>query len=102
MTNTLPFLLLDERDNVLVVTRRIVLGDQLNIDGEIIEAMNDFPLAHKLARRPIRAGETVLKYGAPIGVATADIPRGAHVHVHNMKSSYTPTYTLDAEKGDEA
>jgi altronate dehydratase len=102
MTNTLPFLLLDERDNVLVVTRRIVLGDQLNIDGEIIEAMNDFPLAHKLARRPIRAGETVLKYGAPIGVATADIPRGAHVHVHNMKSGYTPTYTLDAEKGDEA
>jgi altronate dehydratase len=64
--------------------------------------MNDFPLAHKLARRPIRAGETVLKYGAPIGVATADIPRGAHVHVHNMKSGYTPTYTLDAEKGDEA
>lgn len=102
MTNTLPFLLLDERDNVLVVTRRIVLGDQLNIDGEIIEAMNDFPLAHKLARRPIRAGETVLKYGAPIGVATVDIPRGAHVHVHNMKSGYTPTYTLDAEKGDEA
>ena len=102
MTNTLPFLLLDERDNVLVVTRRIVLGDQLNIDGEIIEAMNDFPLAHKLARQPIRAGETVLKYGAPIGVATADIPRGAHVHVHNMKSGYTPTYTLDAEKGDEA
>ena len=102
MTNTLPFLLLDERDNVLVVTRRVVLGDQLNIDGEIIEAMNDFPLAHKLARRPIRAGETVLKYGAPIGVATADIPRGAHVHVHNMKSGYTPTYTLDAEKGDEA
>ena len=102
MTNTLPFLLLDERDNVLVVTRRIVLGDQLNIDGEIIQAMNDFPLAHKLARRPIRAGETVLKYGAPIGVATADIPRGAHVHVHNMKSGYTPTYTLDAEKGDEA
>jgi altronate dehydratase small subunit len=100
MADALPFLLLDERDNVLVVTRRITLGDPLKIDGETIGAERDFPLAHKLARRPIRAGETVVKYGAPIGVATIDIPRGAHVHVHNMKSAYTPTYTLDAAKGD--
>jgi altronate hydrolase len=100
MADALPFLLLDDRDNVLVVTRRISLGDPLKIDGQAIEAEKDFPLAHKLARRLIRAGETVVKYGAPIGVATADIPCGAHVHVHNMKSAYTPTYTLDAEKGD--
>ena len=98
MTSSSPVLLLDDRDNVLVVTRRIAFGDRLSIEGETVEAMQDFPLAHKLARRAIRAGETVLKYGAPIGVATADIPRGAHVHVHNMKSAYTPTYTLDAAK----
>lgn len=98
MISPVPFLLLDERDNVLVVTRRISFGDRLNIEGELVESPQDFPLAHKLARRPIKAGEIVMKYGAPIGVATADIARGAHVHVHNMKSAYTPTYTLDAAK----
>ena len=91
-------LLLDPRDNVLVVRGRIARGDRLTVEGEAVDAAQDFPLAHKLARNAIRAGDTILKYGAPIGVATADIPRGAHVHVHNMRSDYTPTYTLDAEK----
>ena len=34
----------------------------------------------------------------PIGVATADIPLGAHVHVHNVRSAYTATHLVqDAE-----
>ena len=49
---------------------------------------------HNSASRPIRAGETVTKYNFPIGVATEDIPAGAHVHVHNMRSDYTPTYVI--------
>ena len=40
-----------------------------------------------------------MKYGAPIGSATAAIAAGEHVHVHNMKSDYTPTYQLDAATG---
>jgi altronate dehydratase small subunit len=91
-------ILLDPRDNVLVVRRRIRAGDELLIDGLLIAAARDVPLAHKLARRAIAAGETVLKYGAPIGSATAAIARGEHVHVHNIKSEYTPTYTLDDRK----
>ena len=91
-------LLLDPRDNVLVVRRRIAAGDPLRIDQATVTATQDCPLAHKVARNPIKAGETILKYGAPIGLATQDIAPGAHVHVHNMRSAYTPTYTLDAEK----
>ena len=91
-------LLLDPRDNVLVVRARIAEGEALNLGGQIYRAARDFPLAHKLARNAIRQGETILKYGAPIGIATEDIAAGAHVHVHNMRSAYTPTYTLDAEK----
>lgn len=91
-------LLLDPRDNVLVVRARIAEGESLNLGGQIYRAGRDFPLAHKLARHAIREGETILKYGAPIGLATQDIAPGAHVHVHNMRSAYTPTYTLDAEK----
>ena len=32
------------------------------------------------------AGEVVLKYGQPIGVATQPIAAGEHVHVHNVKT----------------
>ncbi|MBO5775720.1 MAG: altronate dehydratase, partial [Kiritimatiellae bacterium] len=39
---------------------------------------------HKYAVRAIAVGEQVIKYGMPIGKATADIVVGEHVHVHNM------------------
>jgi hypothetical protein len=32
------------------------------------------------------ADTLVVKYGEPIGSATAAIPAGAHVHVHNLRS----------------
>ena len=45
------------------------------------------PSGHKIALRAIRAGEAVIKYGSPIGLATAEIPAGAHVHTHNLAST---------------
>lgn len=95
-------ILLDPRDNVLVVRRRVAEGDLLRVDGREFAAARDIPMAHKVARRAIAAGETILKYGAPIGVATAAIATGEHVHVHNVASAYTPTYTLDAFKTEPA
>ena len=47
------------------------------------------PAGHKVALRDIRSGETVLKYGYPIGEATADIPAGALVHTHNLRTQLT-------------
>lgn len=41
---------------------------------------------HKYALKSIKSGERVIKYGMPIGLATEDIPSGAHVHSHNMKT----------------
>jgi hypothetical protein len=32
-----------------------------------------------------------------MGSATRDIVLGEHVHLHNMKSNYLPTYTLEKE-----
>lgn len=51
-------------------------------------------IGHKIAARFIAAGEKIIKYGVPIGSATKDIERGMHVHLHNMKSDYIPTYTV--------
>lgn len=62
---------------------------------------------HKYAVRDIPCGENIIKYGFPIGHATCDIKKGAHVHSHNMKTNlsgkleyeYTP---FDAEKTAES
>ena len=88
-------LLLDPRDNVLVVRARVRAGESLEVEGERSLVSVDLPLGHKVARRAIAAGDKIVKYGAPIGSATAAIAAGAHVHVHNVKSDYTPTYHLE-------
>jgi altronate hydrolase len=44
---------------------------------------------HKFAVAPHKQGDTVVKFGQPIGKASAAIPTGAHVHVHNV--SFAPS-----------
>lgn len=87
-------ILLDPRDNVLVLREGLRAGTQLTIDGARATLAFDLPLGHKVARGPIAAGAKILKYGAPIGKATCAIVLGEHVHVHNVVSDYTPTYHL--------
>ena len=63
---------------------------------------------HKYALRDIKAGEDIIKYGNPIGHATADIKAGEHVHTHNVKTnlsgnleySYRPKF-YETERADE-
>lgn len=81
-------------DNVLVLATTVPAGETLRVAGETVTLPAALTLGHKIAARPIAAGETVVKYGAPIGVATEAIPAGAHVHVHNLRSAYTPSYVL--------
>lgn len=99
MSDDARLILLDPRDNVFVIRKRIAAGEMIAIDGQKIRCATDLAMAHKIARHPIAAGETILKYGAPIGITTADVETGAHVHVHNMRSNYTAThYVQDMEK----
>ena len=53
-----------------------------------LRVTEDIPAGHKAALRAIARGEKIIKYGVPIGCATADIPQGAWVHLHNMRSLY--------------
>ena len=93
--NDARLLLLDDRDNVLVARARIRAGEMIEVEGSKVVVPSELPIGHKLARRAITAGETIVKYGAPIGSATANIGAGEHTHVHNVKSDYTPTYHLE-------
>ena len=51
-----------------------------------LKAASDVPIGHKIALVDIKAGDTVWKYGQDIGKAIADIRKGEHVHVHNVKT----------------
>lgn len=76
---------LDELDNVAVVLEDGKAGDCMECAGEIIELLDDIPFGHKCALADLANGEKIIKYGCPIGYATADIKRGGLVREHNMK-----------------
>ena len=72
-------------DNVVIASGRIAPGRRVAKEG--VSALEAIPSGHKMATRPIAAGETVLKYGQTIGAATRDIAMGAHIHTHNLAVS---------------
>jgi (2R)-sulfolactate sulfo-lyase subunit alpha len=51
-----------------------------------LKSKMDVPIGHKVALVDIKTGDTVWKYGQDIGKAVADIKKGEHVHVHNLKT----------------
>ena len=42
--------------------------------------------------RGLAPGDKIVKYGAPIGSTTCAIAAGEHVHTHNLRSDYLPTF----------
>ena len=43
------------------------------------------PVGHKIALRSVAKGQPVRRYDQIIGLASADITAGDHVHVHNLE-----------------
>jgi len=77
-------------DNVAMALSDLPAGVPLELAGSGtalgLATCEAIPFGHKVALAPIRCGESVIKYGASIGLATADIAPGQHVHVHNLRS----------------
>lgn len=94
-------ILLSPRDNVFVARAPISAGESILINGHVVQVAASLGMGHKMARSAISPGEKVLKYGAPIGSATAWIGRGEHVHLHNLKSDYTATHSLRTAPGGQ-
>ena len=84
------FLLLDLKDNTVTALKDLSEGDKVVVEpgqeSGPITLRQDIPYAHKFAKLFIPKGAEVLKYGEVIGVSTADIQPGEHVHVHNVES----------------
>lgn len=96
MTLDPRLLLLSPDDNCVIAATALEAGVVVDIEGERVALSKTIALGHKLARRALRAGEKVVRYGAPIGHVTCDVAKGEHLHTHNLESDYLPTYTLDA------
>lgn len=72
-------------DNVGFVKRVLKAGTVLADGTGRLKVESAIPAGHKIAVRPIAAGEPVRKYGQIIGFAKQTIAPGEHVHVHNVE-----------------
>lgn len=80
-------IVLDGADDVATALADVEPGSSVTLSGAVggeIEVRERIRFGHKVALREIRAGERLRKYGEIIGRATVAIPKGAHVHRHNL------------------
>ncbi len=75
---------LHPEDEVAVAKVALAPGFRLEQPGQTVRMAQVIAAGHKVALRPIAAGEPVHRYGQVIGFATASIAPGEHVHSHNL------------------
>lgn len=87
------FLVHSPKDNVGVVVVEgleagtAMLGVVTETDETLkLKAEHAIPIGHKVALKPLKKGDTVVKYGEDIGRMIADVGVGEHVHVQNLKT----------------
>ncbi len=89
----LQALVIEPKDNVANLVgpggKGSTVACRMEGQGDLVKLTlcTDIPANHKFALADIKTGEPIIKYGLVIGKASADIPRGAHVHVHNIESN---------------
>jgi (2R)-sulfolactate sulfo-lyase subunit alpha len=93
VSNAPDFIVHNEGDTVgVVVVEDAAAGKELTgwvmaTDRTIkLPALADIPLGHKVAVKAMKDGDTVIKYDHDIGRAITEIPVGAYVHAHNIKT----------------
>ncbi len=83
-------IVINEKDNVATALDELPAGTTVSVETEHrmekIVLISHIPKGHKFALRHIDRGGAVIKYGEMIGKSTEEIPRGQHVHVHNVVS----------------
>jgi altronate hydrolase len=71
-------------DSVSIAVRTLASGDGVD---DCVTARNAIPPGHKVSLRAHAAGDPVIKFGQPIGRASAPIAPGEHVHTHNLQAA---------------
>lgn len=81
------FLIIQPNDNVMVALTDLKKGEVVNN----VTILSDIIKGHKIALTDIKKSENIIKYGYPIGHATANIKKGEHVHVQNVATNLGET-----------
>ena len=81
-----PVIVISAADNVATALEALEPGRVIQHNGTAVTVRESIPRGHKLALTAVAAGASIVKYGSSIGIATADIEPGAHVHTHNVSS----------------
>ena len=76
-------------DNVGIATCDIPAGESARaLQGRALAASERIPQGHKIALEDIEPDALIVRFGVPVGVATARVAAGCLVHVHNVASRY--------------
>jgi len=89
-----PFIRLHPNDDVLIARSQLVGG--VTVEGVSVRGL--IPAGHKVAVRPIAAGQPVRRYNQIIGFASQPIAAGEHVHTHNLAmGDFSRDYAFGAD-----
>ncbi len=87
------FIRIHPADDVVIAKQQLIGGTLL--EGEGVTVAGLIPPGHKVAVKPIRAGQPVRRYNQIIGTAKVDIAPGQHVHTHNLEfASFARDYAV--------
>lgn len=89
-------IVIDPSDTVAIALEPLAQGDALPDTGRV---KGRVPAGHKVALRAVKSGEQILRYGQIIGIASADIQVGEHVHSHNLTmGDFNKDYAYSADR----
>ena len=86
----MKLLMVSPDDNVAVALSNLSPGQVAVIHGGDQKLIIDrgVPQGHKVAVLNMKKGEEIVKAGIVIGVLYQGVKKGAHIHVHNLRSKY--------------
>ena len=74
-------------DNVVVAVDTLSAGDNITVGTTTVTVREEIPAGHKVALQDFKTGESIIKYGFPIGHARKEIPTGSLVNEKNIKTN---------------
>ena len=96
------FIKINPSDNVSVALVPLSKGTVVKLDDTTLTLAEDIMQGHKFSLKNLKPGDSIIKYGNPIGHATAEIPAGSWIHTHNLKTGLGDllTYTYNKNLSD--
>lgn len=72
-------------DDVVIAKSALAAGTRVETEAGPVQLREEVGAGHKIAFRARSVGEPVRRYGQVIGMASAPIRPGDHVHTHNLR-----------------